>query len=129
MKLYDWLSIDKGSYDCYDTDIDESVTIDWIDKPKSDYDFFVVGLLKKVDIEQKTDDCTLVCDWSKLIRENFTKFKRFTKEYWARDYKDEYDFIYQWIRDTKMNTTLSTSGLGNFIPTLQDMLTIASTQL
>lgn len=99
MKLYDWLSIDKGSYDCYDTDIDESVTIDWIDKPKSDYDFFVVGLLKKVDIEQKTDDCTLVCDWSKLIRENFTKFKRFTKEYWARDYKDEYDFIYQWIRE------------------------------
>lgn len=99
MKLYDWLSIDKGSYDCYDTDIDESVTIDWIDKPKSDYDFFVVGLLKKVDIEQKTDDCTLVCDWSKLIRENFTKFKRFTKEHWARDYKDEYDFIYQWIRE------------------------------
>lgn len=99
MKLYDWLSVDKGSYDCYDTDIDESVTIDWIDKPKSDYDFFVVGLLKKVDIEQKTDDCTLVCDWSKLIRENFTKFKRFTKEYWARDYKDEYDFIYQWIRE------------------------------
>ena len=99
MKLYDWLSIDKGSYDCYDTDIDESVTIDWIDKPKSDYDFFVVGLLKKVDIEQKTDDCTLVCDWSKLIRENFTKFKRFTKEYWARDYKDECDFIYQWIRE------------------------------
>lgn len=99
MKLYDWLSIDKGSYDCYDTDIDESVTIDWIDKPKSDYDFFVVGLLKKVDIEQKTDDCTLVCDWSKLIRENFTKFKRFTKEYWACDYKDEYDFIYQWIRE------------------------------
>lgn len=99
MKLYDWLSIDKGSYDCYDTDIDESVTIDWIDKPKSDYDFFVVGLLKKVDIEQKTDDCTLVCDWSKLIRENFTKFKLFTKEHWARDYKDEYDFIYQWIRE------------------------------
>ena len=99
MKLYDWLSIDKGSYDCYDTDIDESVTIDWIDKPKSDYDFFVVGLLKKVDIEQKTDDCTLVCDWSKLIRENFTKFKSFTKEHWARDYKDEYDFIYQWIRE------------------------------
>lgn len=99
MKLYDRLSIDKGSYDCYDTDIDESVTIDWIDKPKSDYDFFVVGLLKKVDIEQKTDACTLVCDWSKLIRENFTKFKRFTKEYWARDYKDEYDFIYQWIRE------------------------------
>ena len=99
MKLYDWLSIDKGSYDCYDTDIDESVTIDWIDKPKSDYDFFVVGLLKKVDIEQKTDDCTLVCDWSKLIRENYTKFKRFTKEHWARDYKDEYDFIYEWIRE------------------------------
>lgn len=99
MKLYDWLSIDKGSYDCYDTDIDESVTIDWIDKPKSDYDFFVVGLLKKVDIEQKTDDCTLVCDWSKLIRANFTKFKHFTKEYWARDYKDEYDFIYQWIME------------------------------
>ena len=99
MKLYDWLSVDKGSYDCYDTDIDESVTIDWIDKPKSDYDFFVFGLLKKVDIEQKTDDCTLVCDWSKLIRENFTKFKRFTKEHWACDYKDEYDFIYQWIRE------------------------------
>lgn len=99
MKLYDWLSVDKGSYDCYDTDIDESVTIDWIDKPKSDYDFFVVGLLKKVDIEQKTDDCTLVCDWSKLIRENFTKFKCFTKEHWARDYKDEYDLIYQWIRE------------------------------
>lgn len=53
MKLYDWLSIDKGSYDCYDTDVDGSVTIDWIDKPKSDYDFFVVGLLKKVEIEQK----------------------------------------------------------------------------
>lgn len=99
MKLYDWLSIDKGSYDCYDTDIDGSVTIDWIDKPESDYDFFVVGLLKKVDIEQKTDDCTLVCDWSKLIRENLTKFKSFTKRHWERDYKDEYDFIYQWIRE------------------------------
>lgn len=99
MKLYDWLSIDKGSYDCYDTDIDESVTIDWIDKPKSDYDFFVVGLLKKVDIEQKTDGCTLVCDWSKLIRENLSKFKAFTKEHWEHDYKDKYEFIYQWIRE------------------------------
>lgn len=99
MKLYDWLSIDKGSYDCYDTDLDVSVTIDWIGNCKTDYDFFVADLIKKVEIEQKTDDCTLICNWSKLIKDNMERFKSFTKDHWETDYDNETEFMYQWIRE------------------------------
>ncbi|MBQ9680308.1 MAG: hypothetical protein IJV48_06490 [Ruminococcus sp.] len=102
MKLYDWLSIDKGGYNCCDSElaaIELSVTLGWIESPQTDYDFFVIGLMKKVDIIKKIDDYTLICEWSDLIRKNMSKFKDFTKEHWERDYKDEDHFLYQWIRE------------------------------
>lgn len=68
MKLYDWLSIDKGCYDCYDTDHDICVTIDWIDQTltvdgkklnDSAYDNFVIELTKKV--KSSTKSLTVCC--------------------------------------------------------------------
>lgn len=101
MKLYDWWKYDKGSYDCYDSEISTCVTIDWIDGSllETDYGKFAVELTKKVDFLEKLDDCSLICDWSKLIKDNMDKFKAFTKKEWERDYDDETEFIYQWIKE------------------------------
>lgn len=101
MKLYDWWKHDKGSYDCYDTELTISVTIDWIDGSllNSDYGKFAVELTKKVDFVERVSDSTLICDWSKLIRDNYSKFKEFTAWNWQRDYADPEEFIFQWIRE------------------------------
>lgn len=108
MKLYDWLSIDKGSYDCYDTDFNICVTIDWIDQRltidgkklnDSDYDNFVVELMKKVDVIDKLSSCELCCSWSKLINNNKEKFKDFASKHWKQQYSDPEEFNYQWIKE------------------------------
>lgn len=99
MKLYDWLSIDKGCYDCYDTDYDISVTIDWIDSIDSDYERFAIELMKKVDIFDKVSDCILSCNWSKLIDDNKDKFADFANKHWSHTYSDPDEFKYQWIKE------------------------------
>ena len=48
---------------------------------------------------EKVDDSTLICDWSKLIRDNYSKFKEFTEWNWQRNYADTEEFIFQWIRE------------------------------
>lgn len=108
MKLYDWLSIDKGCYDCYDTDLDICVTIDWIDQTltvdgkklnDSAYDNFVIELTKKVEIIDKISDCVLCCKWSKLIDDNKDKFADFANKHWSHTYSDPDEFKYQWIKE------------------------------
>lgn len=99
MKLYDWLSIDKGCYDCYDVDIDVCVTIDWIDSIESDYDKFVVELMKKVDFIDKISDWELSCNWSRLIDDNKEKFTDFATKHWSQLYSDPTEFTYQWIKE------------------------------
>lgn len=99
MKLYDFMEVTQQDYDCYDTEQDISVTVCWIDDIESDYDKFCVELLKKVDIVKRTNDYTMVCDWSKVIKDNYDKFKAFTATEWKTDYEDRNEFIYQWIKE------------------------------
>jgi len=99
VKLYDYLQIEENDYDCYDTEISGEVTVCYIENPKDDYDRFCVELMKRVNVIKKIDDCSIECEWSKLIRENWDKFKAFTASEWAHDYEDDVEFVYQWIRE------------------------------
>lgn len=99
MKLYEFLKVTRRDYDCYDTDYDACVTVCYIDAVKDNYDKFCVELTKKVDVIMQTSNTSLVCDWTKLIIENYDVFKAFAQVNWFCDYKDESEFIYQWIQE------------------------------
>lgn len=99
MKLYDFLQVTHRDYDCYDTEQDVCVTVCYIDEINDNYDGFCVELAKKVDLVEQTGDSILICDWTKLIKDNYDCFKAFTIAYWNYDYDDETEFIYQWIRE------------------------------
>lgn len=100
MKLYELQKVTEQDYDCYDVDFDCCVTMCYIDTRdiENDYDRFCVELAKKVDVI-RTHGTYATCDWTNLILNNFDKFKAFTKSEWVRDYKDNEDFICEWINE------------------------------
>lgn len=101
MKLYDWMATqDHDYFDCYDVDPAVSVSVSKIEKVNSNYDKFMVELMKKVDFVS-FDDLTgdVTCDWSKLISDNLDKFKNFTDIHWRRNYDDLFEFTEQWVQE------------------------------
>lgn len=102
MTLYEWLCVEQNDVDTYDTEIDAVVTVCHIYEEEDDYDKFCNAIIKKVNVVQKCGD-GLTVDWSKLIRDNLSKFKDFTKKYWRNQYEDdEVEFFYQWMNEIHM---------------------------
>lgn len=102
MKLYDVMKKSEEDYDTYDTEYDASVTVCYIDDEDEtdNYDRFCNEIIKKVEVTRIIPNSYLVCDWTKLIRDNMEKFRNFTKEHWKFQYEnDEDEFIYQWINE------------------------------
>lgn len=103
MKLYEFMKVTEADYDTYDTVYDTGVTVCYIeeDKDNDSYDKFCIELMKKVDMEKQNGDI-LIVNWTKFIKDNMEKFKKFTAEYWYEScqYEDDEDeFIYQWINE------------------------------
>lgn len=101
MKLYDFIKLTEADYDTYDTIYDNGVTVCFIDEEdeeRDNYDKFCVDIMKKVEMEKINGD-VLIVNWTKLIKDNMEKFREFSKKYWKFQYKDEDDFIYEWINE------------------------------
>lgn len=103
MKLYDFLKMAEADYDTYDTIYDEGVTVCYIEEDgKNDsYDKFCINIMKKADME-KVNGNILIVNWTKLIKDNMEKFRKFSKEHWRYEYEADDDFIYEWIKEIHM---------------------------
>jgi len=105
MDLYNYLKIAQRDFDVYDDVYDACVTVCYIDDEDvtDNYDKFCTEIIKKVDVIKQTDDCILIANWTKLIKDNMAQFKAFTKEHWRYQYEDDEDeFIYQWINEINL---------------------------
>ena len=99
MTLYELIKTTQEDYDTYDKEYDAEVTVCFIEEECDDCDKFCNGIIKKVNVV-KQNGCCLIVDWTKLIRDNMKKFRKFTNQHWGRKYKDDEDeFIYQWIKE------------------------------
>ena len=121
MKLYELQKVTQSDYDCYDIDFDYSVTMCYIDNAKDDYDRFCMELAKKVDVIRAYGN-SATCDWTNLILNNFDKFKAFTKSEWAGDYKDNEDFICEWIEELNSYVAGNVPAGENFYKKLYDFV-------
>lgn len=113
MKLFDYLMMFKEDvvFDVPDTKIDNVVTVDFskenVEKISNDFpymDKFVLKLLKSVDVAYLLNDGTPVCDFSKIIHNNVTKFKEHIKNTWRDEYQwvlgdDSGEFEYEIIKE------------------------------
>ena len=100
MKLYDFMKISQNDFDTEDTIFCNGATVCYIaeNEASDNYDIFCIELMKKVEVEKQVGD-TLIVKWTELIQNNMEKFKEFTKKHWIADYKDDDEFIYQWINE------------------------------
>lgn len=103
MKLYDFIKMAETDYDTYDTIYDEGVTVCYIEEnaENDSYDKFCINIMKKAEMEKVNGDI-LIVNWTKLIKDNMEKFREFSKKHWRFQYKDEDDFIYEWIKEIHM---------------------------
>ena len=103
MTLYEFVNATQRDYDAFDDVYDACVTVCYIGKEESDdYDRFCNGIMKKVNVTERKDNCTLIVDWSELVKRNMDKFRAFTRKNWFGicQYEDDVnEFIYQWIKE------------------------------
>lgn len=101
MNLYQYLKAsNEDDIDTYDTVFDTSVCVcvDLNPIKPDNYDRFCLALLRRVRFIEAHNN-SLTCDWYSLINDNVEVFKQITKDYWATDYSDMDDFIYEWIKE------------------------------
>lgn len=103
MTVYDYIKLNECDYDMYDDEFDICVTCCDCDEDGHDADDeyyykFYVGLMKLANII-KTKNRNVVADWSAMVRKNKPVLEEFMKKNWIRQYEDEDDFIWEWIRE------------------------------
>lgn len=100
MTVYDFIKETGYDYDVYDDDFDTCVTCcDCSDSEDEDnYYRFYSGIQKLVNVVENRKDW-LIADWSAMIRQNKPILEEYMYKNWKRDYEDEDDFIYEWIRE------------------------------
>ena len=104
MNLYDFLMLEKADFDTYDTVFDVCVTVfepyEYEEGDEKEYyDIFNELMMKKVEVEEKTGECTCVCKWSDFITKNLDTFRSVADELWVRTPESDDDLIYEWIKE------------------------------
>ncbi len=104
MNLYDFLTLEKADFDTYDTVFDVCVTVcepyEYEEGDEKEYyDIFNELMMKKVEVEEKTGECTCVCKWSDFITQNLDTFRSAADELWVRTPESDDDLIYEWIKE------------------------------
>ena len=104
MNLYDFLTLEKADFDTYDTVFDVCVTVcepyEYEEGDEKEYyDIFNELMMKKVEVEEKTGECTCVCKWSDFITPNLDTFRSAADELWVRTPESDDDLIYEWIKE------------------------------
>lgn len=103
MTVYEYIKTNGCDYDVYDDVFDTCVTCcDCSEDDGDEYDKFYyrfyAGIQKLVTVKKINKD-SLVANWYDLIRENEDVFREFMEEHWNRQYEDDDDFAYEWIRE------------------------------
>ncbi|HPY85533.1 MAG TPA: hypothetical protein PLS20_10935 [Ruminococcus flavefaciens] len=104
MTLYDFITKEQADFDTYDTVYDVCVTVcepyeyaEGEDKDSSD--IFSDMIMKMVEVDEKTGECTCTCKWSDFIKNNKETFRNAAEELWYSAPKDDDDLIYEWIKE------------------------------
>lgn len=104
MTLYEFITLEQADFDTFDTVFDTCVTVcepyEYEEgEEKEYYDIFSDLIMQKVEVEEKTGECTCLCKWSDFIEKNITTFRKAADELWVRTPKADDDLIYEWIRE------------------------------
>lgn len=110
MTVYEYITIGGHDYDVYDEEFDTCITCcncseDDGDEDDEFYYRFYTGLMKLANVvkhcsnDNAPDETEIVADWSAMIRQNKPILEEYMYKNWKRDYEDEDDFIYEWIRE------------------------------
>ena len=106
MTIYRFLGEHKDyseSYDTYDTEFDSCVTVEYIPTSWDEPIYtFARELYKHVKCLSKTPYESIICDWSGFIKKYQKQLTEFMEKHWSRQYKDEDDFIYEWIKEINL---------------------------
>ena len=106
MTLYDFIMQEQADFDTYDTEFDTCVTVcepyEYDEgEEKEYYDIFNDLIMQKVELVEKTGECTCVCKWSDLIKKNLEVFRKAADDLWYHYLtpENDNDLIYEWIRE------------------------------
>jgi hypothetical protein len=104
ISIYEFMVMNQNNrgYDVWDKERDVCVTLDNLETEVEENDYytlFVEELIKKVQFKKQTYDYIIIAEWSEFIIKNMQQFRKFTKEHWQNQYKDEDTFIFQWIKE------------------------------
>ena len=104
MTLYDFILQEQGDFDTYDTVFDVCVTVcepyEYDEgEEKEYYDIFSDMIIKMVEVEEKTGECTCICKWSDFIKNNIETCRNAAEELWYSAPKEDDDLIYEWIKE------------------------------
>lgn len=100
MTVYEYIKMMECSYDVYDDEFDNCITCEDCEgnEDKDNYFRFYVGLQKLANVV-KADKDYPIADWGAMIRHNKPILEEYMKENWIRQYKDEDDFVWEWINE------------------------------
>lgn len=104
MTLYDFITKEQADFDTYDTVYDVCVTVcepyEYDEgEDKESCDIFSDMIIKMVEVEEKTGECTCICKWSDFIKNNIETFRNAAEELWYSAPKEDDDLIYEWIKE------------------------------
>lgn len=103
MTVYEYIKMNRCDYDVYDNEFDACITCcdcseDYGGEDDEFYYKFYTGIQKLANVVEIKKDW-IIADWSAMIRHNKAILEEYMYKNWKRDYEDEDDFIYEWIRE------------------------------
>lgn len=104
MTLFDFIVKEQADFDTYDTEYDMCVTVCEPyeydkDEEKEPYDIFTELIMKNVEVERKTGECTCVCKWSDFIKNNIDTFRKAAEALWYSTPETNESLVYEWIKE------------------------------
>lgn len=107
MTLYEFGQLGNCCLDTCDDVFDIIITVDILtDDEENDmgyYGKFVNFICKNVNVLGKAGGCDVVADWSALITENMSVFRKTARAMWYEGSvpDDDDDFIYEWLEEIR----------------------------